>query len=237
MRSVASVFVALSLFAPAAASAVEWSDAHSSSSAQTSARASSKAASSATSTDASWVAGFSDVPSTHANWEAVSYVQAQAIVSGYADGTFRPSQKINRAEFTKIIVAANLDVKDVASCKGSSFSDVSSSDWFATFVCAAKDEGIVSGYADGTFRPGTDVNVAEAAKIITGAFKITLASPALKDPWYGPALRALADKGAIPTTIRAADAQLTRGEMAEIIYRVKLGIDSKPSKEAKELGL
>lgn len=50
--------------------------------------------------------GFSDVPFNHLNAETIDYVQANGIVSGYPDGTFRPDQTINRAEFVKIITIA-----------------------------------------------------------------------------------------------------------------------------------
>jgi len=48
--------------------------------------------------------GFLDVPNTHSYAQAIHYLSDQNIVSGYGDGNFRPYQKINRAEFTKILI-------------------------------------------------------------------------------------------------------------------------------------
>lgn len=41
------------------------------------------------------------------------------------------------------------------------FSDVRQTDWFASYVEAAKEAGIVSGYPDGSFRPGRQVTYGE----------------------------------------------------------------------------
>ena len=62
-------------------------------------------------------ASFGDVTGNHVNFEAVGYVKAQNIVSGYPDGSFRPDGLINRAELAKILVAANFDESLIASCK------------------------------------------------------------------------------------------------------------------------
>jgi hypothetical protein len=59
---------------------------------------------------------FSDVSSGHVNYDAIKYVQDNGIVSGYQDGTFKPDKTINRAEFTKIIVAARFPTAAIDSC-------------------------------------------------------------------------------------------------------------------------
>ncbi len=47
---------------------------------------------------------FSDVPDDHPYIKAIEYLQNNDIVQGYEDGTFRPEQTINRAEFTKVLL-------------------------------------------------------------------------------------------------------------------------------------
>lgn len=56
---------------------------------------------------------------------AVQYVKDQGIVQGYSDGTYRPKNAINRAEFTKIIIATVLSEEDACDVKTMGFSDVS----------------------------------------------------------------------------------------------------------------
>lgn len=108
---------------------------------------------------------FKDVPSSHQNAAAILYFRDTNIISGYEDGTFQPVKEVNRAEFLKMLVSA-LSVK--ASGAGC-FNDVAS-EWFAPYVCYAKNQGWVSGYSDGTYKPAQTVNKAEAVKITLMAF-------------------------------------------------------------------
>ncbi|MFA4891550.1 MAG: hypothetical protein WC604_04380, partial [Candidatus Gracilibacteria bacterium] len=49
------------------------------------------------------------------------------------------------------------------------------------------------------------------------------------DPWYKNYVTVLSENGAIPTSISGFGANLTRGEMAEIIYRLEADVKDKPS--------
>ena len=66
-----------------------------------------------------------------------------------------------------------------------------------------------------------EINFVEAAKIITIAFDLTLIEA---DIWYEPYVEALENKGAVPESIQAFDQFITRGEMSEIIYRLRAEI-------------
>lgn len=171
---------------------------------------------------------FSDVEAEHANAEAITYVQGEGIVSGYPDGTFKPFAAINRAEFTKIVIGAIFNDIEGGNC----FPDVADQ-WFAPYVCRAKAEGIIGGYPDGTFGPEKPVSFAEAAKIIAGA--MGLDATGATTVWYEQFVRALAAKNAIPTSIRAFDAQVTRGQMAEMIFRLHAKRTDKVSETYEEL--
>lgn len=54
---------------------------------------------------------FSDVPKGHYAYEAIGYLRERKILLGYADGTFRPDQRVNRAEALKIIVSPWLQTR------------------------------------------------------------------------------------------------------------------------------
>lgn len=184
---------------------------------------------------------FSDVPSTHPAYDAIMYVQENKIVQGYEDGTYKPDITINRAEFTKIIIGAIFDAGVIDTCieneteptnEAVFFPDVQKTAWFAKYVCVAKTKNIIQGYPNGTFQPGNNINFAESAKIIANAFGYATTS----DPvWYKPYVNALAEHFAIPDTIGAFDYFITRGEMAEMIYRLKAGITDKPTLTYAEL--
>jgi hypothetical protein len=165
---------------------------------------------------------FSDVPPTHANAEAIAYVKSEGIVEGYANGTFKADATINRAEFVKILMGSFED--DGRMCKIAAFSDVDQTAWYATSVHKARCLGIVDGYPDGTFKPANTINFAEAAKIMADVFfgvaemDFEVAHP---EPWYAEAVFQLTSNHYVPVTIDSAVHLLTRGEMAEMIYRWK----------------
>lgn len=94
---------------------------------------------------------------------AISTLVNMGIISGYSDGTFRPDAAITRAEFTKIAVSFFDYADDGYSGR---FSDVSGGSWYATFVDAAADMGLIEGYGDGSFRPDAGITRAEACAIV-----------------------------------------------------------------------
>jgi hypothetical protein len=164
---------------------------------------------------------FHDVSIDAPQATAIAYAKEHAIISGYPDGTFRPHNPINRAEFTKIIVNAALGSGAVApSPSAPCFTDVPGSTWFAPFVCTAKTQGIIGGYPDGTFQPANDVNAAEAAKIVVEAFNLPVSTAAAQSIWYQPYWDALTAAGALPESVADPAQRLTRGEMAAMVYGV-----------------
>jgi hypothetical protein len=104
--------------------------------------------------------------------------------------------------------------------------------WYLDYVCIGKLNNIISGYPDGSFKPDKNINFVEAAKIITKGLG---GDVAVSDPWYKGYVEKLADNGAIPTTITAFAQEITRGEMAEIIYRIKSTASTLPSQTYTDL--
>ena len=85
---------------------------------------------------------------------------------GFKNWYLSPDGEINRAELTKMVVAAIIqpDEKTFNNC----FSDVEDQ-WFAPYICYAKDKGWVAGYDDGNFKPESQITRVEAMKIILEA--------------------------------------------------------------------
>lgn len=160
--------------------------------------------------------------------DAVRYLAGKKIVQGYSDGSYQPEKSVNRAEFTKIIVGAKLGTepaKPTANC----FSDVNKSEWYASWVCYAKDQGIIGGYSDGTFKPSANINLAEAAKILVNTLAVTKSTETGGD-WYEVFIKSLQNSGYIPNTFSSVSQLVNRGQMAEMIYRIMEEIKDKPSK-------
>jgi len=184
---------------------------------------------------------FGDVSANHANAEAINAVQSLNIVGGYADGTFRPDSLVNRAELVKIIIGAQFSSEAIDQCAKKNtkpnwtymfFADVPIDAWFAKYICLGKMNGIIGGYPDGTFRPEQKVNFAEAAQIMSKWLRVNTSSDAV---WYKPLVDKLGEKNAIPPTIKAFDQGLTRGEMAEMVYRLKSNITTKESSDYESI--
>ena len=88
-------------------------------------------------------------------------------------------------------------------------------------------EKIVSGYPNGTYQPANLITFAEASKILTNT--LIEKTQDGSNVWYELYVNKLEAKDAIPTTITGFAHNLTRGEMAEMIYRLKEGIRNQPS--------
>ncbi len=164
------------------------------------------------------MSGFVDVDANTEFQTAIEYIQDKGLVQGYADGSYRPESTINRYDFTKIIVGARYSEAEIMDCdvNAYSFPDVPTDQWFSPYVCTAKKNGIVNGYADGTFGGQNNVSHPEALKIVLETFAIPTTEEA-GDTWYDPYLRAAAENDintALPADVNYV---ITRGDMAELV--------------------
>jgi hypothetical protein len=100
-------------------------------------------------------------------WYA-SYIEAaalQGVVKGYSDNTFRPGKTVNRAEALKMILEASGHT--ISENVTEEFDDVSSNDWFSSYVSFASLKGIVKGKSPRMFAPSENITRAEIAKIVS----------------------------------------------------------------------
>ena len=164
---------------------------------------------------------FTDFPA----WseDSIEAVKDAGVMTGYADGTFRPDDSINRAEALTILFRTkNMNIGDTEYVRN--FSDVSRDAWFADSVNTAVAEGWIKGYEDGTFRPANSINNAEWATLLLRAFDIEPDSeniPHFSDVpariWFADAVAAMYANGLIRTdraTFFHPEAQVTRASAA-----------------------
>jgi hypothetical protein len=111
---------------------------------------------------------FTDVPIGSTFYDYVETANNAGFVAGYADGTFRPGNNVTRGQLSKIVVLAGVQVNgwNLLNPPTAAFSDVPPGSAFYIYVETAVCHGIVSGYADGTFRPGSNATRAQIAKIV-----------------------------------------------------------------------
>lgn len=173
---------------------------------------------------------FSDVGLKHKNAYAIAYLKENEIIAGYPDGTFRPNNTIKRGELMKIVVLGQ-GIFPEPSQYNDCFPDVKN-EWFAPYVCYAKEKGWVAGYQDGSFQPGQDVNFVESLKIIEEAYEMpfkkvsaknTLPS-SMQDQWYTKYLGLAVEFNIFHKTSDTFDPaeKVSRAKTSEHLYRTIL---------------
>lgn len=178
--------------------------------------------------------------------EAIDYLYSEDIVDGYPDGTYKPQTPINRAELLKILVESR--VEDLPDDGEDCFTDVSE-EWYAPYICYAKDEGWVEGYQDGSFGPGKNINRAEAIAMMFKVYAEDLNSLDIEEEdevvyldvsskdWYASYLYMGRASGVLmsKTYFRPSD-EITRGDTASALYRLLMALEpeSEPEVELTE---
>lgn len=173
---------------------------------------------SASTYDLSTIMTFNDVDSSHENFDAIYFLQNTGVIQGYdvggGDAEYRPDNNINRAEFLKIILegtgmALN---EDYETC----FPDLIEDAWYETYICQAKEMGVVEGYPDKTFKPEQEINEAESLKILGEVMDWEM-DTIDGELWYEPYFNYAYGKNIIP--VEDVSAIMTRGDIAEMIFR------------------
>ena len=172
---------------------------------------------------------FSDVDEKNENYDAIYYLKEKEVVVGYEDTSFKPGENINRAEFLKIVMEVSKYEPTGSNC----YVDVKEQ-WYAGYICKATELEIVNGYEGNYFRPENDINFAEASKIIVKTLAVETVEESL-ETWYQKYVIAMEMLSAIPSSIDGFDKKVTRGEMAEMVYRIDANNTSKTSRSYDEL--
>jgi hypothetical protein len=153
------------------------------------------------------------------------------VISGYGDGTFRPNEKLTRAEFIKIALGVTncydcttpTDPQKEKYSAVSPFPDVSLPAWYHYCISIAKDLAMITGYGDGFFRPNRNISRAEAAAVLLrqSQIELTEAPPeAFIDvpdyAWYKDYVYTAVEIGLVKETggFVFPDEEITRGEFA-----------------------
>ena len=103
--------------------------------------------------------------------EAVSVISAVKVVDGYTDGSFNPQGQLTRGAAAKIICNLILGPTTAAelSADTAPYKDVATNHTFAGYIAYCAKEGIISGYADGSFRPSASLTGYAFMKMLLGA--------------------------------------------------------------------
>lgn len=107
--------------------------------------------------------GFNDLANFDWAKKAITELAKNGIVSGYDDNTFKPQKNITREEFIKMVVAAKGMSLDADACE---LADVDQSKWYAPYVNAAYQSGIIKGISETEFGIGKEITREDMAVII-----------------------------------------------------------------------
>ncbi len=112
---------------------------------------------------------FADVPADYWASGSISAMLAAGVMDGVGGGAFAPDLTVTRAEFAKM-VAVGLSLPPAASPP--SFADVPAGEWYAPYVAAAAQAGVMTGVTATAFDPNAPVTREQLAVLLMRALKL-----------------------------------------------------------------
>jgi hypothetical protein len=100
-------------------------------------------------------APFNDVATSHPFCTDIEWMEGSSISNGFGDGTYRPNLGVTRQAMSAFM--ARFAEATTTPCASQPFTDVPTSNQFCGQIQWMKDQGISTGFGDGTFRPSTIV--------------------------------------------------------------------------------
>lgn len=183
---------------------------------------------------------FADVDPNYWAYPFIQTLVSGNVLAGFPDGTFRPEQPVNRAEFAAMIQKA-VNPNPVRQLSPNGFADVPADYWAASAIAAAYQGRFMDGYPDNTFQPGREIPKAQAITALANGLRLTPSEPATnivnnyytdatQIPTYALAPIAAATQANVVVNypdVRTLNPQapLTRAEAAAHLYQtlVRLG--------------
>ncbi len=109
---------------------------------------------------------FADMAGGEWYHEYAEQMAGHGFMSGFADGTFGGDQAVTRGQFAGIMAR----MMDLESVDGTTFSDTAGF-WGASAIEALAQNGVVAGYANGSFGPYDDITRAQMAAMMDRAWE------------------------------------------------------------------
>ena len=109
------------------------------------------------------MAKFDDVDEKNHYFEPITILSEKGIINGYPDNTFKPANKVTRAEFAKMIsVAEKLTINEK---NRKTFGDVSNH-WAKEYIEIIASNDLIKGYEDNTYRAQNEITYGEVVTIL-----------------------------------------------------------------------
>jgi len=119
----------------------------------------------------------------------VAFVYQHGLMVGVAQGRFSPYSPVTRGMVAHVLF--NMHEEPATAGAGTSFSDVEIGRWYAEAITWAYENGLVSGFGDGTFRPSQYITRAHLTLLLSNyACFVDAEPPTLQLDLHGNAIRA-----------------------------------------------
>lgn len=96
------------------------------------------------------------MPVDHPFCPEIAFSVGAEIVTGYPDGTFRPTTVVSRQAMAAVLARTLLPMEP-SECRGDVFTDVTADNPFCSEIEFLADSNVVTGYGDGGFHPTAPV--------------------------------------------------------------------------------
>ncbi|EQD71634.1 secreted protein containing S-layer like domain [mine drainage metagenome] len=171
---------------------------------------------------------FNDIPKGYFAAGAIDLLLGRDAISGFPDGGFHPDASVTRAQFAKMLVLT-LGLPLPAQATSAGFSDVQGTAWYAPYVDAAVQAGLVKGVTATTFEPGTYITRGQIAVLVaramgsykpTNPLQVSFTDQSQIPAWALPSVMQAADAGIIHGLSNGsfgAQGNATRAEAAELL--------------------
>ncbi len=128
---------------------------------------------------------------------SIEDMKEKGIMTGFADGSFRPDVFLNRVEALAVLLRIKGIDYTQENGNGGDFYDVQPHEWYTKIVQSGVRQGWIKGFSDGSFRPAQSVTKAEFAVMVQRAFSLTRQSDDAFDDvppesWFSQAVSSLA---------------------------------------------
>jgi parallel beta-helix repeat protein len=164
---------------------------------------------------------------------------SRSLITGFPDGTFKPEAPLTRAQYAAIVAKAfTLPFKQAKT----NFSDVPAGFWATEAIAKANQMGFISGFPDGTFRPGQNLTRVQAlVSLATGlgftggtAGVLAIYSDRAQIPDYAIDRVAAATQRRIvvnhPNVAQLRPSQdITRAEVTTLVYQALVANNQAPA--------
>ena len=115
--------------------------------------------------------------------DSIEVLAARHIAMGKTENRFDPKGTLTRAEFAAYLCRMlNINTEDIQN--EGQFKDIQGDSWYSGSVIALKELGLISGYADNSFKPNKPITREELAALLVKAYTYSMNMDLEKIPGY-----------------------------------------------------